>query len=354
MKGPESNAFKILALAGVTVLTLGVHYGWLIEPIFGHVHWIHAVHGRFCYIPIVMAASWFGIRGGLYAATVISVLVLPYVFIFARDAHDLAGELAEIIFYYAIATLIGVLVEREFKARKKQQEAQLQAERSHELSLVGQIAAGVAHEVKNPLASIKGAADILTDDETLPAEREEFKSILRNEIKRIDTTITEFLAFARPKETKLEKLNVSDALQTSLRQMNAEAARRGIRIESDLEDDLYVNGDREKLHQMTLNLILNAIQASKQDDTIDFRLKTHSPHKARLTIRDAGVGIDVVDLERVLEPFFTTRSSGTGLGLAIVKDVVDTHSGEISIDSRKGAGTTVTVTLPLYKESNRQ
>ncbi len=354
MKGPESNAFKILALAGVTVLTLGVHYGWLIEPIFGHVHWIHAIHGRFCYIPIVMAASWFGIRGGLYAATVISVLVLPYVFIFARDAHDLAGELAEIIFYYAIATLIGVLVEREFKARKKQQEAQLQAERSHELSLVGQIAAGVAHEVKNPLASIKGAADILTDDETLPAEREEFKAILRNEIKRIDTTVTEFLAFARPKETKLEKLNLSDVLQTSLRQTEAEAARHGIYIQSDLENDIYVNGDLDKLHQMTLNLILNAIQASSKDDTISFRLETDGPNTARLTIRDVGVGIDADDLNRVFEPFFTTRSSGTGLGLAIVKDIIDTHSGEVSIESRKGAGTTVTATLPLYKESNQR
>jgi two-component system sensor histidine kinase HydH len=354
LRTPESNALKILALAGVTVLTLGVHYGWLIEPIFGHVHWIHAVHGRFCYIPIVMAASWFGIRGGLYAATAISVLVLPYVFIVAPDTQGLAGELAEIIFYYAIATLIGVLVEREFKARKKQQEAQLQAERSHELSLVGQIAAGVAHEVKNPLASIKGAADILTDDETLPAEREEFKAILRNEIKRIDTTITEFLSFARPKKTKLERLNLSEVLRTSLRQTEAEGARRGIRIESDLEEDIYMNGDPEKLHQMTLNLILNAIQASKPDDAITFRLKTDSSNSVRLTIRDAGVGIDAVDLRRVFEPFFTTRSSGTGLGLAIVKEIIDSHSGEISIESTKGAGTTMTVTLPLYEESYRQ
>jgi signal transduction histidine kinase len=354
LKGPESNAFKILALAGVTVLTLGVHYGWLIEPFFGHVHWIHAVHGRFCYIPIVMAASWFGIRGGLYAATAISVLVLPYVFLFASGAVDLASEMAEIIFYYAIAILIGVLVEREFKARKKQQEAQLQAERSHELSLVGQIAAGVAHEVKNPLASIKGAADILTDDDTSPTEREEFKAILRNEIKRIDATVTEFLAFARPKETKLEKLNLSEVLQTSLRQTEAEATRRGIRVESHVEDDICVNGDQEKVHQMTLNLILNAIQASKQDDTIAFRLETDGSTTARLAIRDAGVGIDANDLTRVFEPFFTTRSSGTGLGLAIVKDIVDTHSGQISIESQKGAGTTVTVMLPLYKRSTQR
>lgn len=347
MKGLESSAFKILVLAGVTVLTLGIHYGWLIEPVFGHVHWIHAIHGRFCYIPIVMAASWFGIRGGLFAATTISVLVLPYLFIFAEETHDLAGELAEIIFYYAIAILIGVLIEREFRARQKQQEAQLRANRSHELSLVGQIAAGVAHEVKNPLASIKGAADILTDDTTLPVEREEFKTILRNEIKRIDTTITEFLTFARPKETTLTKLNVSDVLQTSLRQTETEAARQGIRIEAAIDDHIYVNGDLEKLHQMTLNLLLNAIQASKEGDNIVFRLEAGPSATTRLTIRDAGAGIDAADLDRVFEPFYTTRSSGTGLGLAIVKEIVDSHSGEISIESRKGAGTTVTVTLPV-------
>jgi len=347
LKGPETNAFKILVLAGVTALTLGVHYGWLIEPIFGHVHWIHAIHGRFCYIPIVMAAAWFGLRGGLYEATIISVLVLPYVFIFAQESVDLVGELAEITFYYAIAILIGVLVEREFKARRKQQEAQLQADRSYELSLVGQIAAGVAHEIKNPLASIKGAADILTDDDTLPAERDEFRTILRNEVKRIDTTVTEFLAFARPKETKLRKLNLSDVLQTSLRQTEAEATRRGLVVTADISDDVYVNGDPEKLHQMTLNLILNAIQASKEGDKITFRLEVDPQKAAHFTIRDAGTGIDADDLNRIFEPFFTTRSSGTGLGLAIVKEIVDSHSGDISIESQKGTGTTVTVTLPV-------
>ncbi len=183
---PESIRAKLLILAGATAITLAVHYGWLLEPLFGHVHWVHAIHGRLCYIPIVIAASWFGLRGGLYAAGVISVLVLPYVLTSVDDPHELASEAAEIVFYFAIAILIGVLVEREFTARRKQQEAQLQMERSQKLSLVGQLAAGVAHEIKNPLASIKGAADILTDDDTTRADREEFKEILQNEIRRID------------------------------------------------------------------------------------------------------------------------------------------------------------------------
>jgi signal transduction histidine kinase len=301
-----------------------------------------------------MAAAWFGIRGGLFAATAISVLVLPYVFIFARETSDLAGELAEIIFYFAIAVLIGGLVEREFKARKKQQEAQLQAERSHELSLVGQIAAGVAHEIKNPLASIKGAADILTDKDTSLSEREEFKSILRNEVKRIDTTVTEFLAFARPKETKLEKLNLSEVLQTSMRQLEAEATRRGLHITANIEDDIWVDGDQEKLNQMTLNLILNAFQASKEGDEITVKLSADTSKTANFSIRDSGTGIDEDDLNRVLDPFFTTRSSGTGLGLAIVKEIVESHSGQISIQSQKGAGTKALITLPLQKESRKQ
>ena len=177
---PEGTRFRIAMLAGLTTLTLAIHYGWVIDPLFGHVHWFHVLHGRFCYIPIVIAASWFGLRGGLFAATAISILVMPLIFAGEPGVTDQVAEWAEIIFYYFLAVLIGVLVDREFLAKRKQQEAELQAERSHKLSLVGQIAAGVAHEVKNPLASIKGAADILADDTTGNDDRIEFGNILQN------------------------------------------------------------------------------------------------------------------------------------------------------------------------------
>lgn len=346
---PESVKIKLFIIGAVTLVTLAVHYHqWTFAPLFGHMHWLHAIHGRLCYIPIVIAASWFGLRGGLYTAAAISVLVLPYVIGYVGNTHDFAGEMAEIVFYFAIAILIGVLVDREFTSRQKQQDAQLRMERSQKLSLVGQLAAGVAHEIKNPLASIKGAADILTDDDTSQADRIEFKDILQNEIRRIDGTVAEFLEFARPKETRKEKLNLTRTLRASLRQIEAEARRHGSSIQEQLEEDVFVNGDPEKLHQMTLNLILNAIHASHDGDTVGVSLRAQNRTSARLVFADSGSGISEQDLGRVFEPFYTTKSTGTGLGLTVVKDIIDNHQGTIRIDSTEARGTTVTIVLPLY------
>ncbi len=341
-----------MILSLVTALTLAVHYGWLVEPIFGHVHWIHAVHGRFCYIPIVIAAAWFGLRGGLITAGSISFLLMPYVLGGGGDTHDIAGELGEIIFYFAIAVLTGVLVEREFTARRKQQEAQSQVEHSQKLFLVGQLAASVAHEIKNPLASIKGAADILTDDETEREEREEFKEILRNEVKRIDSTVGEFLEFARPKEYQMRNFDLTETLQATVRQIEAHARRQGVSIEHNLENSIIVNGDPAKLHQMALNLILNAIQASSDSSSISVTLNNSGPDTVLMIFSDTGVGINQSDIKNIFEPFFTSKSAGTGLGLAIVKGIVDSHNGNISVESEEGRGTSVVVELPRVRSEN--
>jgi signal transduction histidine kinase len=353
LKRHGTTTLKVVSILSVTAVTLGVHYGWLLEPVFGDAHWVHAIHGRLCYIPIVMAASWFGLRGGLLTAAGISLLVLPYAFLSVTGAHDFVGEIAEIIFYFAIAILVGLLFDREFRARRKQQEAQLRAERSHQLSIVGQIAAGVAHEIKNPLASIKGATDILTDDDTTPGDRDEFSEILRNEVRRIDGTVTEFLAFARPKETRLARLDLSDAIRTSLRQIDSHAAARGITVERNVQDDVVIDGDSEKLHQLTLNLLLNAIQASGEGATVSVGLEKSTRSRAVLTVADTGAGIDRAVMDRVFDPFFTTKPEGTGLGLAVVREIVTGHNGTVSVESEKNRGTAVTVEIPLYAEKQK-
>lgn len=345
---------KIGIIAAVTTLTLGIHYGWVLDPIFGESHWIHAIHGRFCYIPIVIAASWFGIRGGMYVATTISILVLPLIFNSGLSDHYFAAEMVEILFYFAIAGLTGGLIERELAARKKQEGMSLQLERSKQLSRVGQIAAGVAHEIKNPLASIKGAIEIINDDQTSEAERKEFNSILIKEVKRMDATITEFLAFARPRETKRSPIDLSDTIRKSVKQIEAHANREGISVFSDIFNGLRINGDEEKIHEMTLNILLNAVQVSPRGSTIRVTMEETPDNRAHLKFEDCGPGIDEKDIDKVFEPFFTTKSSGTGLGLAIVKSIVDNHEGDISIESKKDLGTTVNVLLPLYGKSGRR
>ena len=345
--------WKVSFLVGVVVLTVGIHYGWVLEPFFGPSHWIHAVHSRFCYIPIVVAASWFGLRGGLYMATAISALVLPYIFtITAANPHELSGELVEIVFYFAIAILTGSLIDREFRIRRKQEETQLQLERSQKLSMVGRMAASVAHEIKNPLASIKGAVEILKDKATSDSDKEEFASIVSKEIKRIDRTIGEFLEFARPRETKLERLNLSEVLRGSMKQIETHATKNKIQIRSDIDNDIIIHGDAEKIHQVMLNLLLNSIEASEAGSVIDIRLSENKADdiSVSLAISDHGKGIEESELEKVFEPFYTTKSSGTGLGLAVVKSIVENHRGEIKIDSKIGQGTTVTVSFAAWKD----
>lgn len=337
-------------LIGSVGLTLGIHYGWILEPVFGQAHWIHAVHGRFCYIPIVIAAAWFGLRGSLYTALAISIMVLPFVFSSDYGAHNLTGELVEILFYFAIAILAGALIDREMLARRKQEQTQLDLERAHRLSAIGQMAASVAHEIKNPLASIKGAVEIIGDKSSSESDKAEFQAIVTDEIKRIDGTIKEFLDFARPKQTRLERLDLSSLLINSLRQIAQQTDQAGINVEDRIEPSLIVNGDREKLHQVILNLMLNATQASARDSTINVSLSSDVSEIVRLSIKDHGSGMSMEEVGKVLDPFYTTKPSGSGLGLTVVNAIIEEHQARILINSKPGEGTEVAVELPAYRE----
>lgn len=342
----DNTKLRIGIIAAIVALTTAIHYGWVLEPTFGDQHWIHAVHTRFCYVPIVISAAWFGWRGGILTALTISLAVLPYIFGSEQTAHNLAGELVELVFYFALGGLIGALVDREWRARRRETETRLQLERSQKLSLVGQVAAGVAHELKNPLASIKGAVEIIADDSTSDQDRGEFRNILLREIKRMDGTVSEFLEFARPKPVQLERLDLSELVRASTRQIEAQAAKAGILLREEIESGLIVAGDREKLHQLALNLLLNAIQASPSGSELEVSLRRDAK-QALVNVRDHGEGIAAADLERIFEPFYTTRASGSGLGLPIVRSIVEAHDGTIEVMSVPGQGTTAAVRIPL-------
>ncbi len=342
----KNNWIKIIILAVAVTLTVAIHYGWVLTHIFGHSAWIHAIHSRLCYIPIVVGAAWFGLRGGLAVALAISILVQPYIFILGAPHSDVSSELVEIVFYFALAFLTGGLIDRETKIRKRQEETQLQLERSHQLSLLGQMAAGVAHEIKNPLASIKGAVEILGSGDGTAAEKKEFQGIIVGEIKRIDRTVQGFLEFARPKEMALNRIDLGATVRLSVRQMRNQIEKAGIVLEAEIPENIFVMADPEKIHQVIINLLLNALDVSDKGRKLSVILRADR-RKAYLAIEDYGAGMSDDEKVRIFDPFFTTKAHGTGLGLAIVKSIIERHKGTIEVDSAPGKGTKFTVQLPL-------
>lgn len=338
---PERNTIKLGIIALMIAVTVAIHYGFLLEPLFGESHWTHAIHGRFCYIPIVMSAIWFGLRGGLICAALVSVLVVPYVFFQPLDAHSFAGETVEIVFYFALAALSGALIDREARARR-------QLERTEKLSMVGQMAAGVAHEIKNPLASIKGAVEIISDDSASSSDRLKFKGIVVNEIHRMDNTVRDFLDFARPRNLDLQKLDLGKTINETVTQLRNQFESAGVTLRSNTTEGVMIDGDKERIHQLALNLALNALDACENSGVVEISVKRNASGGSMFKVTDTGCGVAVDQVEKVFEPFYTTKSSGTGLGLAIAKTIVDEHNGSIRLANKSGTepGCAVTVEFP--------
>ncbi|MFH0777592.1 MAG: ATP-binding protein [Candidatus Eisenbacteria bacterium] len=352
----SGSLWKYVLLAAVITLTVAIHYG-----VLGHSHAdpsiMQAVHARLCYIPIVIAAVWFGLKGGLAAASIISILVIPYILIHARAHGQHVNEFVEIVFYFAIGSLAGALVERERLQRKKREEAQSGLERAQRLASMGQMVAGIAHEIKNPLASIKGAAEILAQDVAPGSPKHDFAEIIRKETRRVDRTVRSFLEFARPRPGKFALEEPAVLLSSSLKQMEPQINAASLTLEAAVPDLTgFVWADPDKLRQVFINLLLNAIAATRPGGRIRVELSRDGDgHKKawKIAFSDTGEGIAPENLGRVFEPFFSLKATGSGLGLAIVRSIVEEHGGRVEVSSEVGHGATFTVFLPLRESPER-
>lgn len=342
---------RIIVLVLLVSFTLLVHsYELLFEPMLGHSHFMHVMHARLCYIPIVLAAFWFGLRGGLFTASVISLYSFIYIVLMnIRNPHDLIDEYVEIVFYFAIAGLAGFLLDRDKRIRARQMEAEKKLQQTERLSMMGQMAASIAHEIKNPLGSIRGAAQIIEDKSTSEKDRNEFAEIIRKESDRLDRVVRDFLAYSRPAPARMEVLIVSDILDTAQKHLKYQAEKQGITIKYTSSGPIEMKGDPEKLHQLFLNIILNAIQALIHGGEIDIKcgeLIENENRLIRIEISDDGPGIPDNILQKIFDPFYSTKSQGTGLGLATARAIVAEHDGSIKAISEPGRGTTFTITFP--------
>jgi signal transduction histidine kinase len=335
--------------------------------------WLHDVFRRLYYIPIIVGAFLFGLRGALVTSLVATVLYLPHAFwmtgphahhhgMIHADPTGTANKVLELLLYNVVALVTGLLVEREQRARRdveqkmvEMQAIEQQLIRAGRLQSLGELTAGLAHEIKNPLASLKTAAAIIADEIAETSPRRKMVGILQKEIDRLAALLERFLSFARPGNLTLANVNLAHAVDQAAALVRPQATVRQVVLQVDAQiPEIVILGDPDKLTQILLNVFLNAVQFTKEGGHVDVRCERRLlPHGrfAVVIVRDQGPGIRDVDRERVFDPFFSTRENGTGLGLSIASRLIDEHRGYIEVSSSPGEGAEFLLFFPLSTAS---
>ena len=221
-------------------------------------------------------------------------------------------------------------------------------ERSQRLASVGRLAAGVAHEIRNPLSSIKGFATYFRERYRDIPEDKKTAEIMIQEVERLNRVIGQLLEFARPVAIQKRPTAIQTLIRHSLKMIEKDAREKRIRINADIPRNLgEISIDADRVNQVLLNLYLNAIEAMESEGTLTVDIKQDNASKTlTIAVTDTGKGIERPDLDHIFDPYFTTKQTGTGLGLAIVHKIIESHGGEVRVESEPGAGTRVFIVLP--------
>ncbi len=236
---------------------------------------------------------------------------------------------------------------REIEALKEE------VERERHLAALGRLAAGVAHEVRNPLSSLKGFAQFLKSKFSPGSKEERYSDIMIEEVERLDRVVQELLDFAKPVIAERKASDVNSIVDDALSLVAEDAAFRKVEIVSDLAAELPdVMVDGRQLRQVLLNVLLNGIEAMRDGGrlTVRTRLRASESPPVAIEVSDTGVGMSDDEMDKLFEPFYTTKPEGTGLGLTIVSRLIEQNRGRLSVQSTRGDGTTFTISLPADAE----
>jgi len=375
---------KLIAIAILVVAVSLLHYGTqTTRPL------LHDVYRRLYYIPVGLSAVWFGVRGGFAVSVAVALAYVPHIVL---DWHHLEREVLnqfmEVGFYFAFSLVTGYFADRQKRLRVRVEEAAQKLDRSYKdlkrqadmileiedqlrradrLSAVGQLAAAMTHEIRNPLGAIQGTAEILRDDFPLGHPKAEFLEILLKETDRLNRVVEDFLGFARNREEGrgVEEADLSELARETAALVETQARKSGVALDLKLADRVSVQCVPAHLKQVLLNLMLNAVQATPPGKRVLIRTDLRAERikepgypdvegrVALFVVEDEGPGIPDEIMPRIFEPFFTTRANGTGLGLAISQRIARAHGGEILAENRETGGARFTLKLVLRPAAAR-
>ncbi len=328
----------------------------------------HDVFRRLYSIPVILGGIWFGLRGGFITALIVSVVYAPHVvFQWGRIPGSHPEQYLEILLFNIIGVITGSLASKEHQQRLRAEESAArlagsfaklrsqadmileiedQLRRADRLTALGELSAGMAHEIRNPLGSIRGTAEILRDAFPPDHKYAEFTIILVKEVDRLNQVLEDFLRFVRPEPSEQVRFLPAETLREVLQLGEVQARKANVNIVTEIQDLPEAEGKAGQFKQVFLNLILNAVQAMTDGGQLHVIAEACDDWVTCRFI-DNGPGIPKENLERIFNPFFTTKQEGTGLGLAITSRIVENAGGRIKVESEVGQGTTFTLKLRL-------
>jgi two-component system, NtrC family, sensor histidine kinase HydH len=358
MAKDQRNVYlKAGIIAALVLIITALHFSTSTDRMY-----LHQIYQRSYYIPIVLACFWFEIWGGIATAVILSTLYLFHI------RHDWAHhpdysfqQYAEIAMYFTIAVMGGYLSQAQRKARERLEQAGSQLKDAYHklnetfdqlrhadrLASLGQLSAGIAHEIRNPLGSIQGAVDILAQGVSPEDPKSEFAQIIRKEVSRLERLTGEILQFSKPAPPRQLPIDWREIVDAACRLCSDQARKQGVEIvRSGESPEGAIHVDPEQVKQVLINVIINAIQAQPGGGkiTIDGTIERSD---LIISIKDNGSGMTPDQLERIFDPFFTTRHEGTGLGLSISFQLVKNNGGRIWATSSQNCGSCFHVSFPI-------
>jgi two-component system sensor histidine kinase HydH len=222
---------------------------------------------------------------------------------------------------------------------------------SEKFAALGRLSAGVAHEIRNPLNSIRGFIQYFQKKLSLEPEDYKYTELMLTEVDRLNRVISKLLAYSKPREPRLGIRSADEIVDHCVRIVEREASEAGITIVKDTgpEDLPLVLVDTDQMTQVFLNILINAIEATPRGGSVSISARTDDKGRLQIITEDTGEGIPRENIDKLFDPFFSTKKKGTGLGLAIVKSIIEGHDGEIEVESEPGKGTRFLITINTYQ-----
>jgi two-component system, sporulation sensor kinase B len=282
----------------------------------------------------------------------ILIVSLFYFFVPATRALFLlikkeTGQLPLMLSSTMVIWITLVLIIYLIEIRMEQARIKKELIKAEKFNVVSQLAASVAHEIRNPMTTVRGFMQLLQGDR-LSKEQNTFINISIKELDRAQEVINQYLSLAKPQTEEYEMFSLTDALNESVEVMSTYAAMNSIEIKKDIEDDLVIKGLKLELQQVFINILKNAIEAIKENGEITAAAIENKDGKVMITIKDNGAGMPKEQLKSLGRPYYSTKEKGTGLGLTVCYQIVKRMKGEIVVESQLGEGTKFTILLPKH------